>query len=129
MSYESVIRQYFQDVENANFEAIMSHFEKNSVVVSPIYGERPAIEYFTAIFSDTKTVKVVIQNIFFGQDQQNTVMAQFRFDWIMKDNQSTSFDCIDVFEFVSPESDKIKKLTIIYDSYLSRTKFNQMKKS
>ena len=129
MSYESVIKQYFQDVENANFEAVMSHFEKNAVVVSPIYGEKPAIQFFTDIFEDSSTVKVVIKNIFLGKDNQNTAMAQFRFDWTMKDNQSTSFDCVDIFEFVSADSDKIKKLTIIYDSYLSRTKFNQMKKS
>ncbi len=44
--------------------------------------------------------------------------GHFRYDWIMKSDTPTSFECVDVFRFAA--DGKIKQLTIIYGTYKTR---------
>ncbi|MGI9542936.1 MAG: hypothetical protein ACR2MX_06720, partial [Cyclobacteriaceae bacterium] len=59
----------------------------------------------------------------FDHKQSEKIAIHFNYQWTMKDETVVSFDVADILEL---EGAKIKKLTIIYDTYHSRSAFENL---
>jgi hypothetical protein len=125
MSKTEIVKTYFYHLKTGNYPEIINLFSKNSVVMSPLYGERNPTDFYKELFSDTNQSKIDLKNIFVSDDQPNTIAAHFLYNWTMKNGNIANFECIDVFELNN--ENKIDKLTIIYDTYQTRIKFDKLK--
>ncbi|MEO5891861.1 MAG: nuclear transport factor 2 family protein [Ferruginibacter sp.] len=121
---KNIIQQYLQALESGDEEKITRLFADNAIVYSPLYGEVQANHFFKGLFADTSRSEITLLNTFSSLDNPETCAAQFRYDWTLKNGTETNFDCVDIFQF--DDQDKIKSLTIIYDTYKIRGKFEDL---
>jgi hypothetical protein len=56
---------------------------------------------------------------------KNRIAVHFVYDWKMRNERYVEFECMDVFE-LDKHSEKIEKLTIIYDSRQTRDEFDNL---
>ena len=124
MHAEETIRNYLKALETGSYESAVALFEEDALVISPLYGEIKAVDFYRELFADTINSKITLLNIFIGAE--NKAAGHFLYDWVLKNGTKTSFECVDVFEFSA--SGKIKKLTIIYDTSKIRSSFEEIKK-
>jgi len=122
---EQIIKKYLVGLENANYQSIIQLFEENAMVKSPLYGIISAKEFYKGLFNDTSQSKITLLNVFLNTVNPSVGAGHFRYDWIMKDGNETSFECVDVFTLA--DCDKIKELTIIYDTFGIRDVFTNLK--
>lgn len=120
-----IINTYFKGLEEGSFEKIISLFHKDAIVYSPLYGEVSANIFYKELFGDTNNSKILLKNVFFSATNPNNAAAHFIYEWIMKDGQKVTFECIDVFEF--SENGEVRSLKIIYDTFPVRTAFEKIK--
>ncbi|MBS3904894.1 MAG: nuclear transport factor 2 family protein [Simkania sp.] len=128
MNKQSIVKAYSHGLENGNYHDVIQLFSPSAIVHSPLYGNIEASSFYKELFSDTKSSKIVLKNIFISSDNPNTAAAHFVYSWMMKDGSQVQFECIDVFDFI-PQSDKIQSLTIIYDTYHTRAGFAKIRGS
>jgi len=126
MQIEKTIKEYLRGLEIGSADEIIKLFSPDAVVHSPLYGDVKAKKFYQELFKDTSKSKITLMNIFVSQNNPQIAAGHFRYDWILKDGTSTSFECVDIFRF--DENGKIKELTIIYDTSKIRTSFEEMKK-
>lgn len=126
MNTEEIVKSYFQNLEQGNYQGIIELFQVDAVVISPLYGEKKAVDFYKELFSDTSQSKITLKNIFVNTHSKNVAAAHFLYEWTMKDGNISPFECVDVFNL---DDHKITKLTIIYDSYQTRMGFNNLKTS
>ena len=120
MSKQNVVKAYFQGLEKGSYPDVIKLFSPNAIVHSPLYDQEvEASRFYKELFSVTRSSKITLKNIFISPDNPNTAAGHFVYSWTLKDGTPLRFECVDVFDFV-PESDKIKLLTIIYDTYNRR---------
>ena len=91
---------------------------------SPLCGEIKAVDFYPDLFKDTSKSTITLLNIFKSNNPKNGG-GHFRYDWILKDRTSTSFECVDVFQFA--DDGRIKELTIIYGTSEIRSSFEKIK--
>lgn len=127
MNINELITEYLNGLQNGNLEQLLSVFDENAVVVSPLYGILCAKQFYSDLFKDTNNSKITLFNIFKSVEKnKNTCAGHFKYDWTMKDGTDVTFECVDVFEITNEI--KIKKVTIIYDTYGAvRNSFNNLK--
>jgi len=123
---EKIIKKYLEALEKGNYENMMKLFSDGAVIISPLYGEIKAADFYKELFKDTSKSKITLLNIF-KSDNKSIGAGHFRYDWILKDGTPTSFECVDIFEF--SDNGKIKKLSIIYDTSNIRQSFKKMKEA
>lgn len=126
MQIEKTIKEYLKGLEVGSAEEIIKLFSPDAVVHSPLYGEIQAKKFYQDLFENTSKSKITLMNIFVSQNNPQIAAGHFRYDWILKDGTPTSFECVDIFRFT--EDEKIKELTIIYDTSKIRTSFEEMKR-
>lgn len=122
---KEILNQYLKFLEIANYEEIMSLFAADAVVNSPLYGRVKASNFYKDLLADTSSSKLTLKNIFEGY--QDTAAMYFEYVWTMKDGQIIKFEVMDVFDF--DINNKIKNLTIIYDTHLIRPDFQKYRSS
>ncbi|HEV8286905.1 MAG TPA: hypothetical protein VGQ09_21495 [Chitinophagaceae bacterium] len=120
----SAILQYIDALQAADYNKIIALFSEEGVVHSPLYGDLSAKEFFKKLSSDTQCSKITMLNIFSSIDRPNVYSAHFKYEWTLKDNSETNFDCVDIFVF--NEISKIKEMTIIYDTHKIRGSFENL---
>lgn len=125
MNFEELIKEYFNGLESGNVEQLLSIFEENAVVLSPLYGRLSAKKFYSDLFKDTTQSKITLLNTLQSNENENTCAGHFRYDWTMKDGSLVTFECVDVFKVT--EKNKIEQLTIIYDTFGVRDNFNKLK--
>jgi len=120
MQIEKTIKEYLRELENGNYENIIKLFSPKAIINSPLYGKIKAKDFYKELFKDTLKSKITLMNIF---KSKNPLIAagHFRYDWVLKNGTSTSFECVDIFQF--NKNGKIIKLTIIYDTAKIRQSF------
>ena len=118
------IEEYLKQLEAGNAEKIAALFDENGIVNSPLYGKRPAKDFFKSLFSDTTKSKLTLLNIFNSEDKPHVYALHFKYEWTLKNGQETGFECVDVFEFNT--HGKIREMTIIYDTYKTRETFKTL---
>lgn len=124
MEIEKTVKAYLKALEIGSYENVMKLFTKDAMVFSPLYGKIKAIDFYRELFKDTSESKITLLNIF-KSDNKSVGAGHFRYGWVLKDGTTTSFECVDVFQFDC--DGKIKQLTIIYDTSKIRPSFEKMK--
>ena len=92
---------------------------KMVLVHSPLYGARPAREFYPALFADTSQAILTLKSVMRGEDQtgQMTVSFWFHFDWRLPSGAAAPFDVVDIAT-LAPDG-KVKELHIVYDTVTS----------
>ena len=124
---KDTIYTYFKGLETGNHELITSVFSENAMIHSPLYGDQPAVEFYTKLFADTNQSDITLLNIFESVDNNYTAAVHFKYHWILKDGTPTHFECVDVFKF--DENGRVADMTIIYDTAKLRTSFEALSKT
>ncbi len=112
---EEICRQYLEALNEGNLEKILSLFDSDAVVVSPLYGEMPAAKFYKDLFADTSRSETRLLNIFNSVSGSSDMVLHFHYLWTLKNGKTVEFECVDVLE-ISSKSNKIKRLKIIYDT-------------
>ncbi len=123
-----ICSQYLDALNKSDLDKVLSLFDDDAVVISPLYGEIPVTDFYGSLFSDTQESKTQLLNIFEPPDKNNTVALHFKFQWTLDNGGYINFECVDVFE-LGLTSNRFKKITIIYDTYPIREEFNNLKRN
>ncbi|MCK4636954.1 MAG: nuclear transport factor 2 family protein [Methanomicrobia archaeon] len=126
MEIEKTLILYLQALEEGSYEDIIELFTDDAVINSPLYGNIKALTFYKELFKDTTKSTITVLNLFTSKENKNAGAAHFRYEWILKDGTPTSFECVDTFQF--SDDNKIKHLTIIYDTYRIRQHFEKIKR-
>ncbi len=112
--YQQIAETYLEYLEQANLEGILSLFDPQGVVISPIYGQRSARDFYEALLADTQNSETKMLDILINP--QNKCLALFfHYRWTLSHGDMVSFDCVDLFRL--NHDHKIISLRIIYDTY------------
>ncbi len=128
MTPENLIQEYLSALENSDVNKIFQLFKEDAIVVSPLYGEIKASSFYPELFEDTLASKITLKDIYYSSSVKNRIAAHFVYDWEMRNESYVAFECMDVFE-LDKHSEKIERLTIIYDSRQTRDEFDNLKKN
>lgn len=115
-SPDDLVGAYLRALSTADSGLAVSLFTDDGIVHSPLYGARPAREFYPALFADTSQANLTLKAVMRGQDQagQMTVSFWFHFDWRLPSGTAAPFDVVDVAT-LAPDG-KVKELHIIYDT-------------
>jgi hypothetical protein len=123
MNRKTITKSYIEHLSNGDLEQVLNLFSENAVVISPVYGKRNYKDFYTELFADTNNSELEIKGIFEDAISGN-IALHFNYGWTLKNNSQVYFEVVDILEF--DESDKIMKLTIIYDTVQSRELVQQL---
>ncbi len=122
MSVAVLCQRYLAALNDGNLDAVLALFTPDAGVVSPLYGVKPATQFYRELFADTSRSQTRLLNVFLPQDDAPSVALHFQYDWTLANGQPVSFECVDVFE-LDAERTHFSKLTIIYDTAPLRADF------
>jgi hypothetical protein len=122
-SVDDLVAAYLRALSTADAGLAVSLFTGDGIVHSPLYGPRPAGDFYPALFADTSQANLTLKSVMSGEDQigQTTVSFWFHFDWRLPSGAAAPFDVVDVAT-LAPDG-KIKDLHIIYDTVDVRPAF------
>ena len=120
---DNLVATYLHALTNADAELAVSLFTDDGSVHSPLYGPRPAADFYPALFADTSQANLTLKAVMSGNDQSGatTVSFWFHFDWRLPSGAAAPFDVVDVAT-LAPDG-KIKDLHVIYDTVDVRPAF------
>ena len=120
---DDLVAAYFHALTTADAELAVSLFAVGGRVHSPLYGPRPAAEFYPALFADTSRANLTLKSVMRGEDANSapTVSFWFHFDWRLPSGAAAPFDVVDVAT-LAPDG-KIQELHIIYDTVDVRPAF------
>ena len=110
------VREYFAALEEGDVERIVTLFEPNGWVLSPLLGQMTAREFFPNVVEASSGTKLTINDVLVSAEGQPCAVGYFIYDWWLKDGSKVSFECADVFTF-NPETGKILSMVILYDTH------------
>lgn len=119
----TIAKSYIEYLSNGDLEQLLNLFTENGVVVSPVYGKKNYKDFYTQLFADTNKSVLNIKGIFEDIETGN-IALHFNYQWTLKNDSQVNFEVVDILEF-SPDN-KIKVLTIIYDTVQSRELVRQL---
>lgn len=117
MTRTNIAKSYIEHLSNGDLEALLSLFAKNGLVISPVYGKRNYNDFYTQLLVDTHNSVLGIKGIF-EDPITGHIALHFDYQWTLRNNSQVNFEVVDILEF--DNNNKIKVLTIIYDSVQSR---------
>jgi hypothetical protein len=111
-----LVAAYLRALTTADAELAVSLFVDAGMVHSPLYGPRPAADFYPALFADTREANLTLKAVMSGEDQSGatTVSFWFHFDWRLPSGAVAPFDVVDVAT-LAPDG-RIKDLHIVYDT-------------
>ncbi|WP_299437098.1 nuclear transport factor 2 family protein [uncultured Aquimarina sp.] len=118
MTKEEVAKKYLSFLERGEIDNVINLFVDEGIVVSPLYGVLPATEFYKSLSEDTTSSKLLFDGLFFEKNT-NRISLLFDYVWTLKNGKVVEFKVVDILE-LTPEN-KIKKLTIIYDTVNTRS--------
>jgi hypothetical protein len=123
MTKKEICIQYIELLEKGNIEQLLTLFNKDGVVDSPLYGLKQAAAFYSELTSDTNNSELKLLGIF-EENESDTVALYFNYRWTLKNNEIVNFDVVDIVEFDA--DNKISKLKIIYDTIVARGLVKQL---
>ncbi len=117
MDIQAFAQTYLNLLRDGKATELAQLFSKDGMVASPVYGLVPANEFYNILFADTKTSKLTLDGVF-REKASDRLIVLFDYDWTLKNGKNVLFKVSDVFEF--DDEEKVSKLTIIYDTVISR---------
>jgi hypothetical protein len=122
-SAKDLVAAYLRALTTADADLAVSLFTDDGVVHSPLYGPRPAADFYPVLFADTSQANLTLKSVMSGEDQAGatTVSSWFHFDWRLPSGAAAPFDVVDVATLAS--DGRIQDLHIIYDTVDVRPAF------
>jgi len=122
-SAKDLVAAYLRALTTADADLAVSLFTDDGVVHSPLYGPRPAADFYPVLFADTSQANLTLESVMSGEDQAGatTVSCWFHFDWRLPSGAAAPFDVVDVATLAS--DGRIQDLHIIYDTVDVRPAF------
>ena len=120
---DELVAVYLRAVATADADLAISLFSDDGTVHSPLYGPRPAAEFYPALFEDTSQATLTLRSVMTGEDRSGarTVSFWFHFDWRLPSGAAAPFDVVDVAT-LAPDG-RIRDLHIVYDTVDVRPAF------
>lgn len=120
MTPEQIAKTYLGALERSDLPTILALYADDGIVHSPLYGPRPAVDFYTALFKDTGRAKIALKGVAEGRqvDGRPLVTLWFQFNWTLPSGQPANFECVDVLEVNHDR--RIAALHIIYDTVTAR---------
>lgn len=113
MELREIIELYFKYLKSGNLDKILKLFADDAKIYSPVYGELNVKDFYQQLFEDTEKSTIKVINIYDIADVLSAA-AYFNYKWKKKDGSTTTFDCVDIFNF--NKFMKIEELRIIYNA-------------
>jgi len=88
-----ICSQYLDALNRADLKKVLSLFEDDAVVISPLYGEVPVVEFYNSLFSDTQESKTRLLKILESTENHNIVALHFQFQWTLENGGYIDFEC------------------------------------
>ncbi len=104
---------YLDALAAADLRELLALFTAGAMVHSPLYGQLPANEFYAALFKDTQTSVLHLQDVLVHPGRR-TLAILFRYEWQLASGQWNTFDVIDWVRLA--ETDHIAELRILYDT-------------
>ncbi len=125
MTIKELCNLYLEALNKADLRTVQAMFSSDGVVISPLYGEQNAHDFYASLFADTSRSETKLLNVFDNSDDGTAVALHFQYVWTLKGGKVVNFECVDVFE-LSDDRQQFKKLTIIYDTAHLRDDFERV---
>ncbi|THH39147.1 nuclear transport factor 2 family protein [Aliishimia ponticola] len=122
MTLETLCHRYLEALNTADLEGVRALFAPGAEVISPLYGARPAHDFYAELFADTAQSETHLLNIFDSSAQGGAVALHFRYVWTLASGKVVAFECVDVFE-LAEDAQRFARMTIIYDTAPLRADF------
>lgn len=126
MNANQIADSYLDGLGRKDLDQVLSLFDANGLVSSPLYGELPASEFYPQLFSDSQSSTLTLKGVTTGksvEEDQELVSIWFHFAWTLANGEPADFDVVDVLEI--DRSGLIRKLHIIYDTFELRDSFQR----
>ena len=120
--------RYVAALEAGDLAAVLALFEPAASVVSPLYGEVSAQDFFAAAITDTQAAKPELLQVYVAEDRPSSVAARLRYGWTLSSGFATDLEAVDLFE-LNEAGDRFTRLTIVYDTAPVRESFSGMKQA
>ena len=114
VKYQQIAESYLEALQAADLEAVLSLFDPQAVVNSPVYGQRGARDFYEALFKDTQKSETKVLDIL-TNPKNKCIGLYFNYIWTLAAGKEVSFDCVDLMRI--NHDHKIIALRIIYDTY------------
>ncbi len=120
----SITTAYLAALEASDVDAVTALFAPDGVVVSPLYGTKPAREFYEALFADSESSRLTLLGTTSGTSVAGAELLTiwFHFDWTLRDGTAAPFDVVDVLEL---RGGLITTLHILYDTSPLRADFDR----
>lgn len=119
----TIAKSYIDYLSIGDLAALLNLFADNSIVISPVYGKKNYRDFYTQLFADTNNSTLRIKGIF-EDGVSGNIALHFHYEWTLKNDAQVNFEVVDILEF--DDNNKIKMLTIIYDTVRSRELVKQL---
>ncbi len=117
MDANTVVQAYLKHLQEGNMAQVVALFSEKGLVVSPIYGTRPAAEFYSLLAKDTQASELHFNGLFEEKDTGRVALL-FDYHWTLRHGKKVTFTVVDILEL--DQDFKITKLSIIYDTVVSR---------
>ncbi|MBA4708446.1 nuclear transport factor 2 family protein [Aquitalea aquatica] len=116
--YAAKLTDYLRELEKSNVDGVVALFAPQATIYSPLLGWVSPASFYRKLADASGRSKITLLDLFHSSSGSRRATAYFRYDWVLKDQSTVSFDCVDVFDFDA--AGLIEKLVIIYDTHTIR---------
>lgn len=127
MTLEDLCHRYLDALNTGDLEGVRALFTPDAEIVSPLYGVRPAHDFYAELFADTSRSETTLLNVFDSSFEGRSVALHFRYVWTLASGKVVAFECVDVFE-LAEDRQRFARMTIIYDTAPLRADFEASRK-
>lgn len=106
------IQTYFERLTAGDTEGILALFAPDARVHSPFLGDRPVRAFFEKLADASVQSTLTVFDVLLGE---GTGAGQFRYDWVLKDGSTLSFEGVDHFAFDA--EGRFTAMRIYYDTH------------
>lgn len=125
MNATDLVSAYLAGLEAADTEGVLALFAPGATVYSPLYGPRPATEFYPELFADTSGSQLTLLGVMEGRSREGAALISFwfHFDWRLPSGAAAPFDVVDLAELA--DDGRIAALRIVYDTVDVRPVFER----
>ncbi|WPY95293.1 nuclear transport factor 2 family protein [Limimaricola variabilis] len=127
MTLDDLCHRYLDALNTGDLEGVRALFTSDAEIVSPLYGVRPAHDFYAELFADTSRSETTLLNVFDSSAEGRSVALHFRYVWTLASGKVVEFECVDVFE-LTEDRQRFTRMTIIYDTAPLRADFEASRK-
>ncbi|MDV4273941.1 MULTISPECIES: hypothetical protein [Acinetobacter] len=77
MTIENLCKQYLDGLNQGNIDLVLSLFERDATISSPLYGNKPVKTFYDELFADTSLSETTLLHISKESDEQDAIALHF----------------------------------------------------